>query len=141
MTDTASRTPTLAGAIEIVRVHGLVRQVPLVLGMMAVGFLDGLRVISIFPILALVTPGIAKPSHVNEAIADALAFAHIPNSLPVLCLLLAGLIWLKAAINLVVSRRLGKAGALMALAREADGKNDEIACAQTLEEVLQLIAR
>src|SRR5215510_3882466 len=51
MTDTASRTPTLAGAIEIVRVHGLVRQVPLVLGMMAVGFLDGLRVISIFPIL------------------------------------------------------------------------------------------
>ena len=36
---------------------------------------------------------------------------------------------------------LGKAVALMALAREADGKNDETACAQTLEEVEQLIGR
>jgi ATP-binding cassette subfamily C protein len=113
MDDSASRSPTLAGAIEIVRVHGLVRQIPLVLGMMTVGFLDGLRVISIFPILALVTKGMTKPSRVNEAIADALAFAHIPNSLPVLCLLLVGLIWLKAGINLMVSRRLGKTGALI----------------------------
>jgi ATP-binding cassette subfamily C protein len=113
MIDTAQRTPTLAGAIEIVRVHGLARQIPLVLGMMTVGFLDGLRVVSIFPILALVTPEIAKPSRVNGAIADALAFAHIPNSLPVLCLLLVGLMWLKAAINLMVSRRLGKTGALI----------------------------
>src|SRR3954462_14878430 len=106
MNDSASRTPTLAGAIEIVRVHGLIRQIPLVLGMMAVGFLDGLGVISIFPILALVTQGMTKPSRVTEAIADALAFTHIPNSLPLLCLLMAGVIWLKAAINLLVSRRL-----------------------------------
>src|SRR5215813_10545498 len=113
MTDTAPRPSSLAGAIQIVRVHGLLRQVPLVLGMMLVGFLDGLRVVSIFPILALVTEGVTKPSRVNEAIAKALAFAHIPNSLPVLCLLLVGLMWLKAAINLVVSRRLGKSGALI----------------------------
>jgi ATP-binding cassette subfamily C protein len=113
MTDTAPRTPTLAGAIAIVRVHGLARQIPLVLGMMAVGFLSGLGVVSFFPILALVTKGIAKSSRINEAIADALAFAHIPNSLPVLCLLLAGLIWLKAVINLMVSRQLGKTGALI----------------------------
>jgi hypothetical protein len=37
--------------------------------------------------------------------------------------------------------RLGKAVALMALPREADGKNDETACAQALEEVQQLISR
>jgi len=36
---------------------------------------------------------------------------------------------------------LGKAVALMALAREAEGKNDETACAHTLEEVQQLIGR
>jgi ATP-binding cassette, subfamily C, bacterial len=113
MNDTSSRPSTLAGAIQIVRVHGLVRQIPLVLGMMMVGFLDGLRVVSIFPILAIVTKGATRPSRINEAIEQALAFAHIPNSLPVLCLLLAALVWLKAGINLVVSRRLGKIGALI----------------------------
>ncbi|HEY3149453.1 MAG TPA: ABC transporter ATP-binding protein [Dongiaceae bacterium] len=113
MNDTSSRPSTLAGAIQIVRVHGLVRQIPLVFGMMIVGFLDGLRVVSIFPILAIVTKGATRPSRINEAIEEALAFAHIPNSLLVLCLLLAALVWLKAGINLVVSRRLGKIGALI----------------------------
>ncbi|HEV8389264.1 MAG TPA: ABC transporter ATP-binding protein [Dongiaceae bacterium] len=113
MTNPSPQTSTLAGAIQIVRMHGLARQVPLVLGMMVVGFLDGLRIISIFPILALVTQGMSKPSRVNEAIAEALAFAHIPNSLPALCLIMVGLVWVKAVINLIVARRLGRTGALI----------------------------
>ena len=91
MNDPGTRPSTLAGAIQIVRMHGLARQVPLVLGMMLVGFLDALRVVSIFPILALVTEGITKQSRANQWIEQALAFAHIPRSLGILCLLMVGL--------------------------------------------------
>jgi ATP-binding cassette subfamily C protein len=113
MNDPGTRSSTLAGAFQIVRMHGLARQVPLVLGMMLVGFLDALRVVSIFPILALVTEGVTKQSRANQWIEQALAFAHIPRSLGILCLLMVGLVWLKAVINLVVSRRLARVGALI----------------------------
>jgi len=111
MTDTSMRHSTLAGAIQIVRVHGLVRQIPLIFGMMIVGFLDAARVVSIFPILAIITKGATKQSQVNQAIEQGLAFFHLPNSLPVLCLLMVALVWLKAGINLHVSRRLARVGA------------------------------
>lgn len=111
MNDSPTRSSTLAGAIQIVRMHGLVRQIPLVFGMMAVGFLDAARVISIFPILAIITKGATKPSRVNQAIEQGLAFFHLPNSLGVLCLVMVGLVWLKAGINLHVSRRLARVGA------------------------------
>jgi ATP-binding cassette subfamily C protein len=111
MDDSGTRSSTLAGAIQIVRMHGLARQVPLVFGMMLVGFLDALRVVAIFPILALVTEGLTKQSRANQWIEQALAFAHIPKSLGILCLLMVGLVWLKAAVNLVVSRKLARVGA------------------------------
>jgi ATP-binding cassette subfamily C protein len=111
MNDSSTRSSTLAGAIQIVRVHGLVRQIPLVFGMMAVGFLDAARVVSIFPILAIITKGATKQSPFNQAIEQGLAFFHLPNSLPVLCLLMVALVWLKAGINLHVSRRLARVGA------------------------------
>jgi len=112
MTNPSPQTATLAGAIKIVRLHGLARQVPLVFAMLLVGLLDGLRVAAVFPVLAIVTEGSAgKSSRLNQAIWQALDFLHLPPNLGVLCLLMVGLVWVKAVINLRVSKALGRIGA------------------------------
>jgi ATP-binding cassette subfamily C protein len=111
MTDPSQQTATLAGAIQILRMHGLARQVPLVLAMLAAGLLEGIGVASLFPILAIVTQTGGTPSRLNQTIEQALGFLHLPLSLPVLCLVVAITIWLKAAISLVVARSLGRIGA------------------------------
>jgi ATP-binding cassette subfamily C protein len=111
MTDPTPHMSTLAGAVRIVRMHGFARQVPLILAMMVTGFLDGLGVASLFPILSIVTEGQTGATSLNEAIREALAFFHLPADLEVLCLLIAGTIWLKAVISLIVARALGRTGA------------------------------
>ena len=69
MTNLSPQTSTLAGAVRIVRMHGLARQVPLVLGMMLAGVLEGVGIASIFPILSIVTQGQGAPTRLNETIA------------------------------------------------------------------------
>lgn len=111
MTDLSPQTSTLAGAVRILRMHGLARQVPLVLAMLLTGFMEGIGVASLFPVLSIVTQGETAPTRLNQAIEDALAVLHLPLNLGVLCLLIVILLWLKAAINLVVARALGRIGA------------------------------
>ncbi|NJM92082.1 MAG: ATP-binding cassette domain-containing protein, partial [Rhodospirillaceae bacterium] len=111
MTDPTPHISTLAGAVRIVRMHGFARQVPLILAMMVTGFLEGVSVASIFPLLSIVTKGQAASTGINQAIEQALAFFHLPAEVPVLCLLMVVTIWLKAAISLVVARALGRTGA------------------------------
>jgi ATP-binding cassette subfamily C protein len=111
MTNPSPQTSTLAGAIQIVRLHGLSRQVPLVFAMLLAGLLEGIGVASLFPILAIVTEGTAKPTRLNLAIEQALAFFHLPTSVPVLCTVIIATIWLKAIISLGVARALGRTGA------------------------------
>lgn len=111
MTSPPPQTSTLAGAVRIVRMHGLARQVPLILAMMVTGFLDAVGVASAFPILSILTDGQAKSTRLSEAIEQALAVLHVPAELGPLCLLVGVTIWLKAAISLMVARALGRAGA------------------------------
>jgi ATP-binding cassette subfamily C protein len=111
MTDPTPHMSTLAGAIRIVRMHGFARQVPLILAMMVTGFLEGVGVASVFPILAIVTEGQTGSTALNETIEQALAFFHLPADLEVLCLLIAATIWLKAVISMIVARALGRTGA------------------------------
>ena len=111
MTDPTPHMSTLAGAIRIVRMHGFARQVPLILAMMVTGFLEGVGVASVFPILSIVTKGQSGSTALNEMIERALAFFHLPADLEVLCLLIAATIWLKAVISMIVARALGRTGA------------------------------
>jgi ATP-binding cassette subfamily C protein len=111
MTDLSPQTSTLAGAIRIVRMHGLARRVPLVLAMLLTGFLEGIGIASLFPVLSIVTQGQGHSTRLNQAIESALAFLHLPLNLGVLCLLMVVLIWVKAIISLVVARALGRIGA------------------------------
>ena len=111
MTTPQSPHSSIFSAIELVRRHGLARQVPLVGAMLLAGTLDGIGIATLFPILAIITGGVGKPTRLQIAVEEALAFLHLPPSLPILCLLLAALFWIKALIAMWVSRRLGAAGA------------------------------
>ena len=111
MTDPTPHMSTVAGAVRIVRMHGFARQVPLILAMMVAGFLEGISVASVFPILSIVTKGQAASTGINRAIEQALAFLHLPADVPILCLLMVVTIWLKAAISMIVARALGRTGA------------------------------
>ncbi len=98
-------------AIALIRRHGLARQALLVGAMLLAGLLDGIGIATLFPILAIVTKGAGEPTRLQIAIEEALAFLHLPASLPILCLLMIAMFWTKAVINMWVSRRLGAAGA------------------------------
>jgi ATP-binding cassette subfamily C protein len=111
MKDPSPQTSSLAGALQIVRMHGLARQVPLIFAMLLAGLLEGIGVASLFPILAIVTQGTSTPSRLNQTIEGALAFVHLPLNIGVLCLVIATTIWLKALISLGVARSLGRIGA------------------------------
>ncbi|HKP22721.1 MAG TPA: ABC transporter ATP-binding protein [Dongiaceae bacterium] len=111
MTNPSPETSTLAGAIRIARMHGLARQVPLILAMLVTGLLEGVGIATFFPILAIVTGSTSTPNRLNLAIEDGLAFFHLPADVPVLCTLAVAVIWLKAIISMLVARALGRIGA------------------------------
>ncbi len=111
MTTPQSPHTSIFSAIDLVRRHGLARQVLLVGAMLLAGTLDGIGIATLFPILAIITGGAGQPTRLQMAVEEALAFVHLPPSLPILCLLLASLFWIKALIAMWVSRRLGAAGA------------------------------
>ncbi|WP_374383606.1 ABC transporter ATP-binding protein [Dongia sp.] len=103
------QTPSaLTNAFRVIRKHGLWRQVPVMIGVMAASLLEGLSVASLFPILSLVSgdPG-EKPNKVERFILMALDFLHIPATLGSLVLLLGAFALLKAVISLNVSRYVG----------------------------------
>lgn len=113
--DTASFQPSsLVGAIRMLRRHNFGRQVPLLLGMVLAGALNGLGVATLFPILAIITESDAKRSKLQLAIERGLEFLHLPPDLGILCLVAATSIWLKAGINLLAARRLAHVGAKIA---------------------------
>ena len=115
MSSPHQRHTSIFSAVELIRRHGLARQALLVGAMLLAGLTDGLGIATLFPILAIVTDGAGEPTRLQLAIERALGFLHLPSSLPILCLMMVALFWIKAMINLWVSRRLGAAGADIAL--------------------------
>ncbi len=111
MTTTPSQPSTFLSAIHLIRRHGFARQVPLIIGMLGVGVLDGIGIATMFPILAIVTKSAGAPTLLQQSIERALAFLHLPAKLSVLCLVIIVCFWIKAMISLWVSRRLGAVGA------------------------------
>ncbi len=111
MTTAPSQPSTFLSAIHLIRRHGFARQVPLIIGMLGVGVLDGIGIATMFPILAIVTKSAGAPTLLQQSIERALAFLHLPAKLSVLCLVIIVCFWIKAMISLWVSRRLGAVGA------------------------------
>jgi len=103
------QTPSpLANAFRVIRKHGLWRQVPVMIGVMAASLLEGLSVASLFPILTIVSGDpTEKPNKVERMILMALEFLDVHPTLGALILLLSGFAILKAVISLNVSRYVG----------------------------------
>ncbi len=105
----AKQTPSaLTNAYRVIRKHGLWRQVPVMIGVMAASLLEGLSVASLFPVLTIVSGDpTEKPNRVERFILMALDALHIPATLGALVLVLGGFAILKAVISLNVSRYVG----------------------------------
>jgi ATP-binding cassette subfamily C protein len=103
------QTPSaLTNAFGVIRKHGLWRQVPVMIGVMAASLLEGLSVASLFPILTIVSgDSTEKPNKLERFIMMAFELLHIPPTLGALILLLGAFAILKAVISLNVSRYVG----------------------------------
>lgn len=102
-------TPSpLANAFLVIRKHGLWRQIPVMIGVLAASLLEGLSVASLFPILTIVAgDGAEEPNKVERIILGTLEFLQIDKSLGALVLVMISLSVLKAVISLNVSRYVG----------------------------------
>jgi ATP-binding cassette subfamily C protein len=103
------QTPSaLANAYGVIRKHGIWRQVPVMIGVMAASLLEGLSVASLFPILTIVSGDPAEePNKVEKLILMSFELLHIPATLGALILLLGAFAILKAIISLNVARYVG----------------------------------
>lgn len=103
------QTPSpLANAFLVIRKHGLWRQVPVMIGVMAASLLEGLSVASLFPILTIVSGDPSeKPNKLERVILMVLDFLGLHPTLGFLIILLSGFAVLKAVISLNVSRYVG----------------------------------
>lgn len=107
-TDPKETPSAMANAFMVVRKHGLWRQIPVMIGVMAASLLEGLSVASLFPILAIVSGDMSDaPNKVERVILGALDLLHIDKSLGALIAVMIGLSVLKAIISLNVSRHIG----------------------------------
>lgn len=104
-----SETPSpLANAFQVIRKHGLWRQVPVIIGVLAASVLEGMSVASLFPILTIVAGDETDaPNKAERLILGALEMFHVDKSLGALVLLMVALAVLKAVISLNVSRYVG----------------------------------
>ena len=103
------QTPSaLTNAFRVIRKHGLWRQVPVMIGVMAASLLEGLSVASLFPILSIVSGDATEtPNKVERLILMTFETLRIPPTLGALILLLGAFAILKAIISLNVARYVG----------------------------------
>ncbi len=113
--DEALRSSALANAYRVLRKHGLWRQIPLILGILLNGLLDGLGIATFLPILVIASGGASKaPTKLEQIIYGILEHLHLPASLGVLILIAGACMVLKAIVSLVVARAIGFAVAEIA---------------------------
>lgn len=106
--DEALSSSALANAYRVLRKHGLWRQIPLIVGILASGVLDGIGISTFLPILTIATgSGSKNPTKLEQVILGVLEHLHMPNSLTVLVLLAGAAMILKAVVALGVSRAIG----------------------------------
>lgn len=106
--DEALSSSALANAFRVLKKHGLWRQIPLILGLLLSGVLDGLGIATFLPILSVASGSSTKlPTKLEQIIQALLDYLHLPHSLGVLVLLAGFCMVLKAVVALTVSRAIG----------------------------------
>ncbi len=107
--DEVLSSSALANAFRVLRKHGLWRQIPLSLALVVSGFIEGLGITILLPILQVIDTPEPGPRKAPERIVFAvLDFLHLPHTLGALVLLFAACMLLRAAISQQTSRFIGR---------------------------------
>lgn len=99
----------LANAFRVLRKHGLWRQIPLSLALVLSGFIEGLGITTLLPILRVIddpTPGeLDRPEQIVFSVLD---FLHLPHTLGALVLIFSLCMLVRAVISQQTSRFIGR---------------------------------
>src|SRR6185369_1003790 len=107
--DEVLSSSALANAFRVLRKHGLWRQIPLSLALVISGFIEGLGITTLVPILKVIDnpdPGpLNKP---EQFIFSVLDFLHLPHTLGAMVLIFSICMLVRAAISQQTSRVIGR---------------------------------
>jgi ATP-binding cassette subfamily C protein len=107
--DEVLSSSALANAFRVLRKHGLWRQIPLSLALVISGFIEGLGITTLVPILKVIDnpdPGpLNKPEQIIFSVLD---FLHLPHTLGAMVSIFAVCMLVRAAISQQTSRFIGR---------------------------------
>src|SRR6185369_15229174 len=107
--DEVLSSSALANAFRVLRKHGLWRQIPLSLALVISGFIEGLGITTLVPILKVIDnpdPGpLNKPEQIIFSVLD---FLHLPHTLGAMMLIFAVCMLIRAVISQQTSRFIGR---------------------------------
>jgi ATP-binding cassette subfamily C protein len=107
--DEVLSSSALNNAFRVLKKHGLWRQVPLSLALVLAGFIEGLGITSLVPILQVIdNPNPAKPGRPEQIVFSVLDFLHLPHTLGALVLIFSICMVVRAAISQQTSRFIGR---------------------------------
>lgn len=99
---------SLKNAYRVLQKHGLWRQIPIIIGLLLNGLLEGIGLTTLLPIIGLLSGDSGMKSSKFQAYFDqAFQALHLPVSLGGLCLLIIVAVIVKAVISLQVNRYIG----------------------------------
>jgi ATP-binding cassette subfamily C protein len=107
--DEVLNSSALANAFRVLRKHGLWRQIPLSLALVISGFIEGLGITTLVPILKVIDnpdPGpLNKPEQIIFSVLD---FLHLPHTLGAMVSIFVVCMLVRAAISQQTSRFIGR---------------------------------
>src|SRR5688572_3275541 len=98
----------LANVFRMLRKHGLWRQIPLSLALVLAGFIEGLGITTLLPILKVIDdPTPTELSRPEEIVFSVLDFLYLPHTLGALVLVFSLCMLVRAVISQQTSRFIG----------------------------------
>jgi ATP-binding cassette subfamily C protein len=99
---------SLKNAYRVLQKHGLWRQVPIIIGLLLNGLLEGISLTTLLPIIGLLSGDSGmKSSKFQAYFYEVFQALHLPVTLGGLCLLIIVAVIVKAVISLQVNRYIG----------------------------------
>jgi ATP-binding cassette subfamily C protein len=107
--DNSPEESSLKNAYRVLRKHGLWRQVPILMGLLLSGVLEGVSLTTLIPIIGMLAdPTAAHGSKVQRQILHLFEITHLPVSFLPLCLVIIAATFVKAAVMLRINRYVGQ---------------------------------
>jgi ATP-binding cassette subfamily C protein len=107
--DEALSSSALANASRVLKKHGLWRQIPLSLALVTSGFMEGLGITTLLPILKVIdNPNPEKLGKPERVVFSVLDFLHLPHTLGALVIVFSICMLLRAALSQQTSRYIGR---------------------------------